>query len=111
MNQKGALLPTALVFLILLTLLLLGTLKIYQNQFEQLQVTKDHYQAKTMIFLTKKKLKEESHENWTKGKFVFQSGEVEIVKQDAYQFAVQTTLKNSYQEKENIQFSEKEQPN
>lgn len=54
MNQKGALLPTALVFLILLTLLLLGTLKIYQNQFEQLQVTKDHYQAKTMISLTKK---------------------------------------------------------
>ncbi len=57
MNQKGALLPTALVFLILLTLLLLGTLKIYQNQFEQLQVTKDHYQAKTMISLTKKKVK------------------------------------------------------
>lgn len=56
MNQKGAILPTVIMFVALLLLLALGTITIYQGQMRQLMILNQHYEAKSLMLIAKKQL-------------------------------------------------------
>ncbi|ALV22938.1 MAG: hypothetical protein RR548_03245 [Carnobacterium sp.] len=56
MNQKGAILPSVIVFVFLLSAVSMGTTQIYKRQMQQLKATEDYYIVQSMIELSKAEL-------------------------------------------------------
>ncbi|MBM6613358.1 hypothetical protein JTF06_00455 [Desemzia sp. RIT804] len=82
MNEKGAILPSIIVFVLLLVVILLGSVNIYHNQMHQLFATKETYNAKAMLMVTEQELtaKLDNSEMIETGTATFQNGEVHIKK-------------------------------
>lgn len=56
MNEKGAILPSIIVFVFLLVVILLSSVKIYHDQVHQLTATKESYKARTMLELAEQEM-------------------------------------------------------
>lgn len=82
MNEKGAILPSIIVFVFLLVVILLGSVSIYHDQMHQLFATKESYNAKGMLLLTEEELrmKLNNSELIETGKATFKNGEVTVKK-------------------------------
>lgn len=99
MNQKGAILPTVLMFVALLLLLTLGTITIYQGQMRQLVVLNNHYEAKELILLAKIQLEIktiEKNRQIKTMKLEFDNGYVEVKLKELWEYQFVATLKNHY---------------
>lgn len=99
MNQKGAILPTVIMFVALLLLLALGTITIYQGQMRQLMILNQHYEAKSLMHTAKKQL--EIKIGATKReikamKLEFSTGYVTIKQEQVGKFQFVVKLKNNY---------------
>ena len=99
MNQKGAILPTVIMFVALLLLLALGTITIYQGQMRQLMILNQHYEAKSLMLIAKKQLeikrgaiKREVKEM----KLEYSTGDVTIKQGQVGEFQFFVKLQNDY---------------
>lgn len=60
MNERGAILPSIMVFVFLLVVVLLGSVQIYRNQMYQLLATTEMYEAKSMLSFTEREILDRS---------------------------------------------------
>lgn len=101
MNERGAILPSIIVFVFLLLVLLSGSAKIYQDQVHQLVVTKESYKARTMLALTEQEILThiEGDRSVDTGAAVFDVGTVTIKKlsENRYQLIAVTDSQFSIQ--------------
>lgn len=90
MNQKGAILPSVVIFVFLITTVMIGTTRIYKNQMQQLLMTENYYLIQTMLVLSKTEVQRQLVESgyFKETIFVFEEGEVEVRKaaNDSYTF-------------------------
>lgn len=99
MNQKGAILPTVIMFVALLLLLALGTITIYQGQMRQLMILNQHYEAKSLMLIAKKQLeiKRGAVKREVKAmKLEYSTGDVTIKQGQVGEFQFFVKLQNDY---------------
>lgn len=99
MNQKGAILPTVIMFVALLLLLALGTITIYQGQMRQLMILNQHYEAKSLMLIAKKQLEIErgAIKREVKAmKLEYSTGDVTIKQGQVGEFQFFVKLQNDY---------------
>ena len=82
MNQKGAILPSVVIFVFLVTTLMTGTARIYKNQMQQMMITENYYLIHTMIALSKAEVQTKlaASEDFKNSEFSFEDGKVEVIK-------------------------------
>ena len=82
MNQKGAILPSVVIFVFLITTVMIGTTRIYKNQMQQLMMTANYYLIQTMLVLSKTEVQRQLVESgyFKDTVFIFEEGEVEVQK-------------------------------
>ena len=82
MNQKGAILPSVVIFVFLITTVMIGTTRIYKNQMQQLMMTENYYLIQTMLVLSKTEVQRQLVESgyFKDTVFIFEEGEVEVQK-------------------------------
>ena len=107
MNEKGAILPSIIVFVFLLVVILLGSVNIYRNQMHQLFATKESYNAKSMLLLTENELMSrlDNSEMIETGTATFQNGEVQIKKTAAHHYQLTAVTHNHFSLKKQIEHS------
>lgn len=97
MNQKGAILPSVVIFVFLMSTIMIGTARIYKNQMQQMKISKNYYLIQTMIALSKTEVQRQLAESkdYEKNVFIFEDGKVKVskVKVNSYEFIGET--KNS----------------
>ncbi|SIO03171.1 hypothetical protein SAMN05878443_1052 [Carnobacterium alterfunditum] len=110
MNEKGAVLPSVMVFVLLMSIILLGTNKIFENQMNQLRMTKHYYNVESMLILSKMELKNqyELNQEIENGIVTFSDGTVTIQKKSMDSFTLKGTLKNVFSKQMEVQL--KQQP-
>jgi len=110
MNEKGAVLPSVMVFVLLMSIILLGTNKIFENQMNQLRMTKHYYNVESMLILSKMELKNqyELNQEIENGIVTFSDGTVTIQKKSMDSFTLKGTLKNVFSKQMEVQL--KKQP-
>lgn len=98
MNEKGAILPSIIVFVFLLLILLSGSAKIYQDQVHQLIVTKESYKARTMLELTEQEIitRIETKKSFNGGTAVFDVGTVTIKKISENRYQLKAITDNRF---------------
>lgn len=98
MNEKGAVLPSVMVFVLLISIVLLGTNRIFENQMNQLRMTKHYYEVESMLILSKIELNRqfELNKDIQKGLITFSNGTVTVQKKDVDLFNLNGTLKNVF---------------
>lgn len=98
MNEKGAVLPSVMVFVLLMSIVLLGTNRIFENQMNQLRMTKHYYEVESMLILSKIELNRqfELNKDIQKGLITFSNGTVTVQKKDVDLFNLNGTLKNVF---------------
>ncbi|MEG0268334.1 MAG: hypothetical protein RR649_06170 [Carnobacterium sp.] len=111
MNQKGAILPSVVIFVFLITTVMIGTTRIYKNQMQQMMMTENYYIIQTMLALSKAEVQRQliESEDFKNAVFVFEDGKVEVTKEtnDSYTFigTTKNTILNPI--KVNLSFSVK----
>ncbi|WP_373472086.1 hypothetical protein [Carnobacterium alterfunditum] len=110
MNEKGAVLPSVMVFVLLMSIILLGTNKIFENQMNQLRMTKHYYNVESMLILSKMELKNqyELNQEIENGIVTFSDGTVTIQKKSMDSFTLKGTLKDVFSKQMEVQL--KQQP-
>ena len=110
MNEKGAVLPSVMMFVLLMSIILLGTNKIFENQMNQLRMTKHYYKVESMLILSKMELKNqyELNKEIKNGIVIFSDGIVTIQKKSMDSFTLNGTLKNVFSKQMEVQI--KQQP-
>jgi len=110
MNEKGAVLPSVMMFVLLMSIILLGTNKIFENQMNQLRMTKHYYKVESMLILSKMELKNqyELNKEIKNGVVIFSDGTVTIQKKSMDSFTLNGTLKNVFSKQMEVQI--KQQP-
>ena len=105
MNEKGAVLPSVMVFVLLMSIMLLGTNRIFENQMNQLRMTKHYYKVESMLILSKMELKNqyELNKEFKNGLVTFSDGTVTIQKKDENLFILNGTLKNAFSKQLEVQ--------
>lgn len=109
MNEKGAVLPSVMVFVLLLSIVLLGTNRIFENQINQLRMTKHYYKVESMLTLSRMELKRqyELNQEIENGMVIFSDGTVTIQKTSINSFTLNGTLKNVFSKQIEIQLEQK----
>lgn len=111
MNQKGAILPSVVIFVFLITTVMIGTTRIYKNQMQQMMMTENYYIIQTMLALSKAEVQRQliESEDFKNAVFVFEDGKVKVTKEtnDSYTFigTTKNTILNPI--KVNLSFSVK----
>lgn len=110
MNEKGAVLPSVMVFVFLLVIILLGSVKIYQDQIHQLTGTREAYKAKTMLQLTEQELmaRLENDEAIHSGEAKFDVGRVAIQKKSAEYYQIKVTTNTGFTLQKEVEYVVKE---
>lgn len=110
MNEKGAILPSIIVFIFLLVVILLGSTTVYHNQMHQLFATKESYNAKAMLLLTEAELTSrlDNSEVIETGTATFQHGEVQIKKAASNQYELTAVTNNHFSLKKKVELSDSE---
>ena len=82
MREKGGILPSIIIFVWLVLILLVGTGLSYRNQMYQLRLTKQTYEAKSMLIMSESALKKQlvSDADLAVAKVEFEEGIVTIKK-------------------------------
>ena len=82
MNQKGAILPSVVIFVFLIATLMTGTARIYKNQMQQMMITENYYLIQAMIALSKAEVQTKLaiSEDFENSEFYFEDGKVEVIK-------------------------------
>lgn len=113
MNEKGAVLPSVLVFVLLMSIMLLGTNRIFENQMNQLRMTKHYYEVESMLILSKMELKEqyELNKEFKNGRVVFSDGTVSIQKKDENLYILNGTLKTIFSKQLEVQLKQQSTEN
>lgn len=97
MNQKGAILPSVVIFVFLIATLMTGTARIYKNQMQQMMITENYYLIQAMIALSKAEVQTKLaiSEDFKNSEFYFEDGKVEVIKKskDTYLFIGATNNK------------------
>ena len=108
MNERGAILPSVLVFVLLLLMMLLGTNRIFENQMHQLRMTKHYYEVESMLILSEMELKDhyEINKEFKNGRVVFSDGTVAIHKKDERLFSLNGTLKTIFSKQLEVQLKQ-----
>lgn len=98
MNEKGAILPSIIVFVFLLVVVLLGSVQIYRNQMYQLLVTTEAYEAKSMLSFVERELLDSSTDTkrMQTGTVTFNHGEVYIEKIDTTHYRLKVVTDNQF---------------
>ncbi|SDQ48253.1 hypothetical protein SAMN04487752_2476 [Carnobacterium viridans] len=98
MNEKGAVLPSVMVFLLLMSIMILGTNRVFENQMNQLRMTKHYYEVESMLILAKMELNSqyELDKEIQKGIVTFPNGIVTIQRKEANVFILTGTLKDVF---------------
>ncbi|WP_051912513.1 hypothetical protein [Carnobacterium funditum] len=97
MNQKGAILPSVVIFVFLITTVMGGTAHIYKNQMQQMMITENYYLIQTMISLSKAEVQRQLIEspNFKGAIFMFEDGKVEVSKTVTDSFTFIGSTKNT----------------
>ncbi len=105
MNERGAILPSVLVFVLLMMIMLLGTNRIFENQMHQLRMTKHYYKVESMLILSEMELKDqyELNKEFKNGRVIFSDGTVAIQKKDERLFSLNGTLKTIFSKQLEVQ--------
>lgn len=108
MNEKGAILPSVMVFVLLMSIILLGTNRIFENQMNQLRMTKNYYEVESMLILSEMELKSqyELNQEMKNGSIIFSDGKVTIEKTSMDSFTLNGTLKNVFSKQLEIQLGQ-----
>ena len=98
MNEKGAVLPSVMVFLLLMSIMILGTNRVFENQMNQLRMTKHYYEVESMLILAKMELNSqyELDKEIQKGIVTFPNGIVTIQRKEGNVFILNGTLKDVF---------------
>ncbi|WP_407372244.1 hypothetical protein [Carnobacterium sp.] len=98
MNEKGAILPSVMVFLLLMSIMILGTNRVFENQMNQLRMTKHYYEVESMLILSKIELNRqyELDKEIQKGIVTFPNGIVTIQRKEANVFILNGTFKDVF---------------
>lgn len=98
MNEKGAVLPSVMVFLLLMSIMILGTNRVFENQMNQLRMTKHYYEVESMLILAKMELSSqcEIDKEIRKGIVTFPNGIVTIQRKEGNVFILNGTLKDVF---------------
>lgn len=109
MNEKGAVLPSVMIFVLLMSVALLGTNQIFKNQMNQLRMTKHYYEVESMLILSKMELNSqlELNKNLEKGTVLFTDGTVTIQKKGDNTFNLEGKLKNIFSKQLTVQLEKK----
>ena len=111
MNQKGAILPSVVIFVFLITTVMIGTTRIYKNQMQQLMMTENYYLIQTMLVLSKTEVQRQLVESgyFKDTVFIFEEGEVEVQKaaNNTYTFIGETKNRVVNPIKISVSFPEK----
>lgn len=110
MNEKGAVLPSVMVFVFLLVIILLGSVKIYHDQIHQLTGTREAYKAETMLQLTEQELmaRLENDETIYSGTAKFDAGRVTIQKNTAKHYQIKATTNTGFTLQKEVEYAVKE---
>ncbi|MCA9765377.1 MAG: hypothetical protein KC455_03045 [Carnobacterium sp.] len=115
MNQRGAILPSVIIFVFLLATVMIGTSRIYKNQMQQMMLTENYYLIHTMIALSKVDFQRQLVKSPTleKAVFNFEDGKVEVdrEKENVYVFIGETKSDLSNPIKVSVSFPNKEKAN
>ncbi|MGE7365689.1 hypothetical protein ACQKKE_03440 [Desemzia incerta] len=98
MNERGAILPSIMVFVFLLVVVLLGSVQIYRNQMYQLLATTEMYEAKSMLSFTEREILDRSKElkMLQTGTITFNNGKVYINKTDSMHYQLEAVTTNQF---------------
>lgn len=98
MNEKGAILPSIMVFVFLLIVVMLGSVQVYRNQMYQLLATTEAYEAKSMLSYTERELLFSSMdtEMLQTGTVTFNNGKVYITKLDSTHYQLKAVTTNQF---------------
>lgn len=109
MNEKGAVLPSVMIFVLLMSVALLGTNQIFKNQMNQLRMTKHYYEVESMLILSKMELNSQLdlNKNLEKGTVLFTDGTVTIQKKGDNTFNLEGKLKNIFSKQLTVQLEKK----
>lgn len=99
MNEKGAVLPSVMIFVLLMSVALLGTNQIFKNQMNQLRMTKHYYEVESMLILSKMELNSQLdlNKDLEKGTVLFTDGTVTIQKKEIIYSIWKGNLKTFFQ--------------
>lgn len=105
MNEKGAVLPSVMVFLLLMSIMTLGTNRVFENQMNQLRMTKHYYEVESMLILSKIELQRqyELDKEIEKGVVTFPNGTVTIQRKEADIYNLNGTLKEVFSKQLEVQ--------
>lgn len=105
MNEKGAVLPSVMVFLLLMSIMTLGTNRVFENQMNQLRMTKHYYEVESMLILSKIELQRqyELDKEIQKGVVTFPNGTVTIQRKEADIYTLNGTLKDVFSKQLEVQ--------
>lgn len=109
MNEKGAVLPSVMIFVLLMSVALLGTNQIFKNQMNQLRMTKHYYEVESMLILSKMELNSQLdlNKDLEKGTVLFTDGTVTIQKKGDNTFNLEGKLKNIFSKQLTVQLEKK----
>ena len=109
MNEKGAVLPSVMIFVLLMSVAVLGTNQIFKNQMNQLRMTKHYYEVESMLILSKMELNSQLdlNKNLEKGTVLFTDGTVTIQKKGDNTFNLEGKLKNIFSKQLTVQLEKK----
>lgn len=109
MNEKGAVLPSVIVFVLLMSIILLGTNRIFENQMNQLRMTKHYYKVESMLVLSKMELESQYELNHEiqNGIVIFSDGTVTIQKKSMNLFTLNGTFKNVFSKQMDVQLKQR----
>lgn len=98
MNERGAILPSIMVFVFLLVVVLLGSVQIYRNQMYQLLATTEMYEAKSMLSFTEREILDRSMDSkkLQTGTITFNNGKVHITKTDSMHYQLEAVTTNQF---------------
>lgn len=107
MNEKGAVLPSVMVFLLLMSIITLGTNRVFENQMNQLRMTKHYYEVESMLILTNIELNRQYQldKEIQKGIVKFPNGTVTIQRKEADVFILKGMLKNVFSKELEVQLT------
>lgn len=98
MNQKGAILPSVVIFVFLLATVTMGTARIYKNQMQQMKTTENYYVIQTMLELSKAELREQLtiDPDLQEAFFTFKTGTVRVQKISGTSYLLTGTADKSF---------------
>lgn len=107
MNEKGAVLPSVIVFTFLLIIILLSSVKIYHDQVHQLSATKESYKARTMLELTEQEvlLRVDAKKIIETGTVVFDVGKVSVKKLSTNLYVLQAVTDTQFSIQKEISYT------